>query len=40
MPDNLWLVPQSDNVDNKLDADCPSVPKCGSIIIVLSADEP
>ena len=27
IPDNLWLLPQLDKVDNKLEADCQSVPK-------------
>ena len=36
MPDSLWLLPQLDKVDNIDDADCPSVPKCGSILIKLS----
>ena len=35
-PDSLWFEPQEDNVDNKLDALCPSEPKWGSSLIKLA----
>ena len=34
------MLPQDDKPDNNDEALCPSVPKCGSIVIVLSADDP
>ena len=34
------MLPQDDKPDNNDEALCPSLPKCGSIVIVLSADDP